>query len=564
MKSRTSSFKTILRKDILRFAPLWALYLIGGIMILFSGAESGVNATVRNLTWLVELYSVINLIYAALVAQLLFGDLFNSRMCNALHAMPMRRETWFMSHVISGICFSLVPNVIMTLAMLPMLGEYWFIGFVWLLGATSEYLCFFGIAVFSVFCTGNRFAMVAVYGVLNFFSLILLWFIHNIYQPLLYGFAVTEEAFYILSPILKMANASWIETVVDYKARPYTMIDVYITQEWWYLAAYGAVGAVLLGAGLLLYRRRKLECAGNFMAVKSLAPIFSVIFALFVGALFAMFSYGGNGTEDYLQLIFLGAGLIVGYFAGQMLLQRTVKVFKPMAFAKMTILVVAMFASIGLTVWDPLGVEEWVPEKDQVEKVMVSNTYGFSPFSPTTMTLQEADDILKVLQIHENIVENRDLENANDKYFVAIRYYLKNGAQVEREYETGLTSEAYEKLKSFYNRSDIILSYTNWEEYLSTLAAIYVNGYKITGEECRELMEAVKMDCEAGTMAQVRDFRQNNPKAEYFAALGIEIRTSASGQVSKWLSVYTDAKNTVKWLKEHQKLWDPYGNYTFN
>ena len=450
MKSRTSSFKTILRKDILRFAPLWALYLIGGIMILFSRAESGANATMRNLTWLVELYSVINLIYAALVAQLLFGDLFNSRMCNALHAMPMRRETWFFSHVISGLCFSLVPNVIMTLAMLPMLGEYWFIGFVWLLGATLEYLCFFGIAVFSVFCTGNRFAMVAVYGVLNFFSLILLWFIRNIYQPLLYGFAVTEETFQIVSPVLKMMNTRWIETVVDYKARPYTMIDVYITQEWWYLAAYGAVGAVLLGAGLLLYRRRKLECAGNFMAVKPLAPVFSVVFALFVGALFAMFGYNSNGTENYLHMIFLGVGFVVGYFSGQMLLQRTVKVFKPMAFAKLAVLIVTIFASIGLTLWDPLGFEEWVPEADEVQSVTLLGDAAIWDRRGNLIEIQDQEMIENIIDLHKMALRNGEYDGSrySSHVDIDITYTMKDGRTVKRMYDTYYdgTREEYEDL----------------------------------------------------------------------------------------------------------------------
>ena len=454
MKSRTSSFKTILRKDILRFAPLWALYLIGGILILFSGVESGVNSTVRNLMWSMNLCSVINLIYAALCAQLLFGDLFNSRMCNALHAMPMRRETWFLSHVISGLCFSLVPNVIMTLAMLPMLGEYWFVGFVWLLGATLEYLCFFGLAVFSVFCTGNRFAMVAVYGTLNFFSLILLWFFYNIYQPLLYGFAVTQEKFHIFSPVLKMLNTRWVETDVVYKAGRYAMTDVYITQEWWYLVAYGAVGAVLLGAGLLLYRRRKLECAGNFMAVKSLAPIFSVIFALFVGALFAMFGYNSNGTEKYLHLIFLSVGLVVGYFAGQMLLQRTVKVFKPMAFVKLAVLVVTIFASRGLTVWDPLGFEEWVPEADEVQSVTLSGIATIRDRQGNLIEIQDQGIIENIIDLHKMALRNGEYDGSrySSHVDIDITYTMKDGRTVKRRYSTtydGTTDEYIDLIREY-------------------------------------------------------------------------------------------------------------------
>ena len=108
MKSRTSFFdRTVLKKDITRFAPLWALYLIGGLMIAISSGISGdeLNEVLGGL-------GIVSFSYAILVAQLLFGDLFNTRLCNALHAMPLRREGWFFTHVIAGILFSLVPNLL--------------------------------------------------------------------------------------------------------------------------------------------------------------------------------------------------------------------------------------------------------------------------------------------------------------------------------------------------------------------------------------------------------------------------------------------------------------------
>lgn len=52
---------------------------------------------------------------------LLFGDLYNSRMCNALHAMPMRRETLFLTNVVSGLLFSMIPTAVMALLSVPLL-----------------------------------------------------------------------------------------------------------------------------------------------------------------------------------------------------------------------------------------------------------------------------------------------------------------------------------------------------------------------------------------------------------------------------------------------------------
>ena len=51
-----------------------------------------------------------------LTAQLLFGDLYHSRLCNALHAMPVTREGWFLTHSAAGLAFYayIVPFLIST------------------------------------------------------------------------------------------------------------------------------------------------------------------------------------------------------------------------------------------------------------------------------------------------------------------------------------------------------------------------------------------------------------------------------------------------------------------
>ena len=93
MKLRTLCCnKTVLRKDISRFAPLWAIYLIGGLLVMLTTLSSSTSSgAARSLAGTIGGFSIINMIYAALCAQMLFGDLFQSRMCNALHAMPLRR-----------------------------------------------------------------------------------------------------------------------------------------------------------------------------------------------------------------------------------------------------------------------------------------------------------------------------------------------------------------------------------------------------------------------------------------------------------------------------------------
>ena len=117
MKLRTSFFNpTVFKKDLTRFAPTWALYTVGLFMVMAVCMDSAYQyRQAENLVSILGVTAVINMGYAFLNAQLLFGDLFSARHCNALHAMPLRRECWYMTHVIAGLLFSLVPNTIFAL-----------------------------------------------------------------------------------------------------------------------------------------------------------------------------------------------------------------------------------------------------------------------------------------------------------------------------------------------------------------------------------------------------------------------------------------------------------------
>ena len=124
MKSRTSFFNTaVLKKDITRFAPAWGLYLTGMLLLTMTIFMEEDAELARSIGTTLGLFSLINICYALVCGALLFGDLFNSKLCNALHAMPMRREGWFLTHVTSGLLFSIVPNLLVCLILMPRLGN---------------------------------------------------------------------------------------------------------------------------------------------------------------------------------------------------------------------------------------------------------------------------------------------------------------------------------------------------------------------------------------------------------------------------------------------------------
>ena len=555
MKSRILScnVSTAFKKNLTRFAPLWAVYLIGGFLVMMTMMESDSAGNIANtLSQTIGPFSIINMIYAGLAAQLLFGDLYNSRLCNALHAMPLRREQWFASHIAAGLCYSLVPHLIVMPIMMISMGEFGFVGLLWMLGMLLEYLFFFGLAVFCAMCVGNRFAMVAVYAILNFGSMIAFWFCNAIYVPMMHGVILNgEEGFIQFCPVVQMSSFNEL-VLFTRKSHQQTWPNYNpqwsyegLGEGWGYLAICGVLGVALLFGALLLYRRRKLESAGDFIAVKPLAPIFCVVSTLCVGAVCAMF--GELFSNDFM-VVFLIAGLVVGYFGSQMLLARTVKVFRLKSFGKLGLIAAAMILSLLLVQWDAFGIVRWTPKVDQVEKVTLSYD---------RLELTEPEDIQLVIDLHKQaIAQGENLNPSNGYYrYVRISYQLKNGTEVVRGYELSSSTKAYQALKSVYGRVSFVLGdVSDLDAYVKAIALVEIRGSKMIPdpEMLKGLVSAIKADCEAGSMAQDYSFH-NDKNAAY--NIHFEILDTDNMYRYKGISVYPDAANTMKWLQDNMPQW---------
>lgn len=560
MKSRISFFdKAVLRKDITRFAPLWAIYLIGGLLVMMTMvAGRNYSYAAQDLAEVIGSFSIINMIYAALCAQSLFGDLFNTRHCNALHALPLRRETWFVSHTVSGLLFSFVPHIIGAALVMIQLKELWFVSLIWLLGMVLEYLFFFGLAVFSVFCTGNRLAMAAVYGILNFASMIAFWFVDTIYEPMMFGMYMQEDIFMLLCPVVSMSSES--KMVLFERVMDNTQIWQYkgMGEGWGYLAVCAVIGVALLAASLLLYRRRKLECAGDFIAVKPLEPIFAVVFTICVGCVFAVVEQ--MFTNDY--LLFLCVGLIIGWFVGQMLLQRTIRVFKGKVFLKLAILAAALGASIFLTWLDPLGITRWVPKPENVAYVEL----GDSIYDDSYLKLESAESMEDVTLVHKLLIEDRGQSGVRQT--VVIHYTMRDGRRISRTYTVRKDTTQWDILSSVFSDPEYVLGYTDWESFvektegvwegnsLLSLCEVYVryskgdvNYRELHDTMRRELLEALKKDCEEGLLPQ------KFVSSEFKYKEWIELE-DPTGNYYKYrsITVYSDSRNTQEWLKKYEHV----------
>ena len=552
MRSRISLFdRTVLKKNITRFAPAWGLYSLGLLMFLVSQAEvvdrppyfaSAIAYSVPNAM------GAVNFFYALICAQLVFGDLYNTRMCNALHALPLRRETWFFTNVLSGLLFSLVPNVGLTALSLAFAAEGWAVYLLWLAAMTMQYLFFFGLAALCAYITGHRFAMALVYTIVNFFGMIAYWLFTTIYVPLLYGVVPRDNFFYLLTPMVQMLQNGylWVDTY-NYELAGLTgPVSFEFREGWGYVAICAAIGLGLLALALRCYRKRDLEKAGDFVTVRGLGPVFLTLYTLCVGALCHLIFNELLGHDTY---VYLALGFGIGFFTGQMLLKRTVRVFRWKTLGGFALFLVAFGISFGLTLLDPLGISRYVPKAEKVRYVSINTDGVYYNFEGGEIW-NDIRQIEEIQTVHRYAIENRDQTHRYDNVkFVKVTliYELKNGRTVTREYRIPVQSEAGQILRKYLSSPEFVLGWV-WtgDSQVSRVEFADPGGAISDPEEIRNLLDAILADCKAGNLPQSWAYMDGDGDVGW---LTLETVTTGGQRYWRDIRFTRAAENLLAWMK---------------
>lgn len=587
MKLKTSFFNsTVLRKDVTRFAPLWGLYTVFMLMVimLIWANENEPARFATNAANIMLSMGVVNCFYGGLCALLLFGDLFQSKMAGSLHAMPMRREGWFLTHTTAGFLFCFAPNAAGAVLASVILQEYCYLAFIWLGLMLLQFLFFFSVGAFSVQCAGNKLGAVAVYGLFNLLAVLAAFLMETFYTPVLYGIETDWVTICRHSPVVGFSMSGYVD--VRYNNMNNTAIWYGASWEAWrYLLVAAALGLGLLGLSVFLYRRRHLESAGDFIAVKPVAPIFLVIYTLCVGAVLYFFA---DQLDTDLEYPFLILGFAIGLFTGFMLLEKKVNVFQGKKWLYLGLIILCFFSTVTIAFLDPFGITRYVPNVAQVEKIHIS-PYGSDYYLDyESLVLDTADDIETITNVHRELIAERNAEDSNT--CLRLRYYLKNGTTVERKYYLRADSKNGRTIEDFLTRFDCVTGFDTAEELLKQVASVEFYSHieslpsiamqpnlssslTITDESGNEiftedmmkfepddgwlqmpldtqtlqkLLEAVEADCKAGNMAQLWDYHQNEKTAGNLNICFFQDRYS-----SKYIdiTIYSSCENTVNYLK---------------
>lgn len=575
--------KTLLKKDLTRFAPLWGLYTLGLLMLLFltwddkSIPFNNIYAF-RTLFPNVALY---NGVYALAVAAMLFGDLYNTRMCYGTHALPMTRGCWFGTHILSGLLFSLIPTALMAAASIPLLNSVdleqgWQLGFYLFVDMNLQYLTFFGIGVFAALCAGNRFGLTAIYGMLTVGSVLLYLPADALLAPMLFGVTVNSDPYEMLSPFILLMSRKLI--VIDDRSEVLADGTLWyhgsftLGQGWSTLFLLAGLGLVFLVLAYLLYRRRNLESAGDFLAVPKLRPLIggclAVMGASAALAVLKLFGYSYGLTE---QMGFAFVGLTIGWFAGQMFLERSTRVFGPKKWAGLLVMLALAAGAMGLTKLDPLGIDDWVPEASEIKGARINGSFD----------VDTPEELAQVIQVQEFALEEHLTEEDVELYLatddaslpkytrIQIVYTKNNGMGAIREYYVPSDSQAGDLLRSltsklpFVFRRDDITSPQKLMACVGKPEFITVFGHKVseellTEQTLRSLFEAVIADCEAGTLSPIsalhptKVYQTEDGDNLYLNYLWVEaaLPTEEEGTYRFYnISFFPDSENMLAWAE---------------
>ena len=287
--------------------------------------------------------------------------------------------------------------------------------------------------------TGHLVALPVFFGILNFLVIIIYFLISSLMEQFFYGFVIHYNSPMVdcLTPTVKLSEAcSWYYNSDAADIAPLYGYQLHSPEA---VAAYAAAGVVLAVAALLVYRYRHVESAGDVVSVPLVRPIFKVGVAFCSGLCLGVFTALFFGWE-YERLPLTGCILVwtaVGWFAAEMLLQKSFRVWKKWKGCLVMLAATTLLCAVCFL--DLLDIENRVPAPDNVAQLQVHSSIGY-PYDEgriTSLALTEEEQIAQFTQLHRAILQERDSWDPGDDYFyLDLEYTLKNGTSMSRRYHS--------------------------------------------------------------------------------------------------------------------------------
>lgn len=458
--------QTIFKKTVLRFWPIWALYLAILIFVLpvnlynqlrylyltpedagplLSEEQVLVQDQIRNLLGVLDNNSITILlgVFAIVAAVAVFSYLYVARSCNMMHAFPVKRSTLFVTNYLAGYLFLAIPQGIAALVTMAICGFYRVPGIqyvaIWMLFSLGISFFFYSMAVLCCMLTGHFLAGFAFYFFFHLVYMVFANLIMLIAEEICYGLAfnggTTDLPTMWLSPLVYLSTGNRI--YFDWNIND-GMQQVVEISGGGVIALYCIPAVACIALAMFLYKRRHLECAAEMTAHKFVKPMtrwmVTIVAAIGLSFWFSVVFFEGSRVFLPVMLFMIIITSWIVYFVLEMALNKKFKVFKKVRFLEWGICAVAMLLLVGVMERDVFGMEKREPSLAETKGVIVSAGHD--------MVITEEEQIEKILQVHQDIVDSKVEYETADKdlldvetSYVSLEYVLWNGKTLERSYQ---------------------------------------------------------------------------------------------------------------------------------
>ncbi len=544
MTSKISCFdRAVFRRALKKTAPVWILYTLYELLLplrLFSfcrGVSSCTDDFLVQIEKTILGYARINasllpFLLGGLLAWVLFFWLFRAGTAYFYAALPVRRETLFLTNYLTGVLLCAAPALLSSLLLWAVGAGFGAAAFVPAMqvfaAAMLGFLLFFSFAVLVCCVVGQMAAMPIVYVILNFTFFVLEAIVRHLLFTFVYGMpysqSSTMQSFALhATPVLGLLQGGF-RVQTDWLERDgmYYMEYAPRLEGWSYLGMLAVLGLVFALCAFLLLKHREMERSGDVIAVGWLRPVALYVFtigcALVLGALMAELFSSNTADNFWYVLLFLFMGAFVGYFAGKMLLQKTIHVFRS-GWLGLGACCLALLLAFGAAEFDLFGYSRYLPERSAVQAAGLTHYQSNGLY-----TTQDDAFIQDVLNLHTAAVsEKSKQEHRRHAYQLGtdyteqfyITYRMTDGTLTERYYSIVYSEADLEdpdslisRFSALYNSPGSVLIRTGFDTPRTekNVLSCYVSSFdtgeslELTGRDAWRVYTACLDDINAGLL----------------------------------------------------------------
>lgn len=396
--------------------------------------------------------SIVSMFVPTITGLLVFRFVHSKKASVFTHSLPVNRTSMYISTIAASFTLMLVPIILNGLILILITATiyYNFISIssclVWIAVNMATILLMFSCVCFVSMLTGNSFAMVGLNVLLHAVVPVTAIVLNVVACSFLYGMGDN-----LTQLVIEISKSNYVYKISEFAesvGRAFYRETEIITPL--NGALYVACAILFYIAGWILYKKRNLENAEDVAGFKCLNPIFKYLVTFF-GTLcvFALFSSViANNPVLFLAIIFALSCII--YFASEMILKKTLKVFKSykgyIGFAVAFSLMICIFAFTSF-----FGYETYVPKADEVEEVAIYSFYN--NIEPYVDDKQVAEYVTKIhnsfLAEDRMYIAKPDKRGPSTYTRMHIKYKMQDGDVTERVYYVS-EDEYYELMNKLY------------------------------------------------------------------------------------------------------------------